>query len=332
MARARNIKPGFFKNEQLVELPFEYRLLFAGLWTLADREGYLEDRPKRIKMEVFPGDDVNIEKGLDALAKAGLILRYEAAGDRYIHIIKFLEHQHPHHKEPPSTIPKPGASPGLDGHATHTEPRTWPPCKGTKPGASPGQARGEPQSSPGLTRLIPDSLNLIPDSPSPHPDGYRDSTAPEPAPAGVGDEVAGRDRPPEPPGDPPPAAQATPYGLLAAELRRRGVRCTGSHPELIALVDDGFTTPEIVEALGVAAMGDAAPNPMNVGYLAKVTRTERAKAAKPARNREPAWWASESATEAKAREVGCWPARPAESWDQLRARIRERIAKLERAT
>ena len=50
MARSRNIKPGFFKNEDLLDLPYEYRLLFVGLWTLADREGYLEDRPKRIRM------------------------------------------------------------------------------------------------------------------------------------------------------------------------------------------------------------------------------------------------------------------------------------------
>ena len=49
MARARNIKPGFFKNEFLAEMPCEVRLLFIGLWTLADREGRLEDRPKRIK-------------------------------------------------------------------------------------------------------------------------------------------------------------------------------------------------------------------------------------------------------------------------------------------
>lgn len=324
MARARNIKPGFFKNEQLVELPFEYRLLFAGLWTLADREGYLEDRPKRIKMEVFPGDDVSVEKGLDALTKAGLILRYEAAGDRYIHIIKFLEHQHPHHKEPPSTIPKPGASPGLDGHATPVEPEVGSSCKGMKPGASPGQASGKPETSPS------DSGFLIPDSPSPHPDGYRVSTPPEPAPATVGDSVAGRDRPPEnpePAADPPP--DTTRYGVLSAELRRRGVRCTGSHPDLVALVDDGFALPEIVEALAVAAMADSAPKPMNVGYLAKVVRSERERAKRPARNREPAWWTSEAATEEKAREVGCWPARPAESWDQLRARIRERLAQRE---
>ena len=31
MARARNIKPGFFTNDLLAELPFETRLLFIGL-------------------------------------------------------------------------------------------------------------------------------------------------------------------------------------------------------------------------------------------------------------------------------------------------------------
>ena len=64
MARARNIKPSFFTNEDLVELPFEDRLLFIGLWTLADREGRLEDRPKRIKMAVFPADNVDVDASL----------------------------------------------------------------------------------------------------------------------------------------------------------------------------------------------------------------------------------------------------------------------------
>lgn len=47
MARARNIKPGFFINEDLVELPFSTRLLFAGLWIIADREGRLGERDRR---------------------------------------------------------------------------------------------------------------------------------------------------------------------------------------------------------------------------------------------------------------------------------------------
>jgi len=34
MARARNIKPGLFTNEVLVDLPAFDRLLFIGLWCL----------------------------------------------------------------------------------------------------------------------------------------------------------------------------------------------------------------------------------------------------------------------------------------------------------
>jgi hypothetical protein len=67
MARARNIKPSFFTNEELVELPFSTRLLFIGLWTLADREGRLEDRPKRIKMAIFPADNIDVDAALGEL-------------------------------------------------------------------------------------------------------------------------------------------------------------------------------------------------------------------------------------------------------------------------
>ena len=75
--RARNLKPGFFKNEQLAELPYECRLLFAGLWCVADREGRLEDRPRRIKMELFPGDSCDVDDMLNQLHRHGLIVRYE---------------------------------------------------------------------------------------------------------------------------------------------------------------------------------------------------------------------------------------------------------------
>lgn len=86
MARSRNIKPGFFTNEQLVALPFSTRLLFVGLWTLADRDGRLEDRPLKIKMQVFPGDAVDVEAGLCELATGDdpFIERYEADGLRII--------------------------------------------------------------------------------------------------------------------------------------------------------------------------------------------------------------------------------------------------------
>ena len=58
--RARNIKTGFYKNDQLAECSLAARLLFPGLWMMADRDGRLEYRPKRIKAEVFPYDDVDV--------------------------------------------------------------------------------------------------------------------------------------------------------------------------------------------------------------------------------------------------------------------------------
>ena len=105
MARARNIKPGFFTNDKLVELPIETRLLFVGLWTLADKAGRLEDRPKKIKMEVFPADNFDVETMLEALANSGFVVRYTVGGTACIEIVNWAKHQSPHHTERESTLP-----------------------------------------------------------------------------------------------------------------------------------------------------------------------------------------------------------------------------------
>ena len=89
MARARNIKPGFYKNEDLAECSVFARLMFPGLWMLADREGRLEDRQKRIKAELFPFDSVEVGPLLDELEKYGLIKRYEQNGIRVIQVVNF---------------------------------------------------------------------------------------------------------------------------------------------------------------------------------------------------------------------------------------------------
>lgn len=112
MARARNIKPGFYKNEDLAECSVWARLIFPGLWMLADREGRLEDRPKRIKGELLPYDTVEVEPLLAELAGHGFIRRYEICGERFISVIKFLEHQTPHGTE------KDGTCPSEDGYLT----------------------------------------------------------------------------------------------------------------------------------------------------------------------------------------------------------------------
>ena len=105
MARARNIKPGFFTNEDLVELDFATRLLFVGLWTVADRDGRLQDRPKKIKIDVFPADNLDIDAMLQALHNGGFINRYEVNGGKFIQITNWTKHQNPHHTEKASDIP-----------------------------------------------------------------------------------------------------------------------------------------------------------------------------------------------------------------------------------
>jgi len=105
--RARNLKPGFFKNEMLAELDPLVRILFAGLWGLADRDGRLEDRPKRIKAEVLPYDDCDVDAMLQVLADSpeAFIVRYSVDGRSFIEIPAFHDHQAPHYKEAPSEIP-----------------------------------------------------------------------------------------------------------------------------------------------------------------------------------------------------------------------------------
>lgn len=109
MARIRTIKPEFFTHSGLGELSAHHRLLFAGLWTQADRDGRLKDDPKKLKVVLLPYDDVDVNAMLTGLAEheEAFITRYEVKGEKYIQINNFLDHQHPHIKEPQSTMPAP---------------------------------------------------------------------------------------------------------------------------------------------------------------------------------------------------------------------------------
>ena len=108
MARARNIKPGFFKNEILGVADPLYSLLFEGLWVLADRSGRLEDRPLRIKGEVFPyREGLNVDAMLTWLESNGFIRRYTAQGKKCILVLEFVKHQNPHKNETESELPAP---------------------------------------------------------------------------------------------------------------------------------------------------------------------------------------------------------------------------------
>ena len=107
MARARNIKPSFFTNELLGTEDPMVSLTFAGLWCLADKEGILEDRPLRIKAELFPyRDNLDVNGYLTVLQRLGFIHRYVVNGVGYLQVINFEKHQCPHHTEKSKKYPK----------------------------------------------------------------------------------------------------------------------------------------------------------------------------------------------------------------------------------
>lgn len=96
-------------NEELAELEPLARLLFVYLWMLADREGRLEDRPKRIAAQALPYDrSADVGAMLDDLHKAGFITRYIASEVACIQILAFHKHQTPHVREADSSLPPPG--------------------------------------------------------------------------------------------------------------------------------------------------------------------------------------------------------------------------------
>lgn len=161
MARARNIKPSFFQNEELGELSPITRLAFIGMWTIADYKGCIEFRPKRLKVQLMPYDDCDFEQIANDLDKSGLIAIYTVAGQRYIKIVKFEQHQNPHKNERESGSDIPDFDQASSIGAGSSGIQNNPDKNGTAPADSPF--------------LKPSSLN--PDS------GLQGSSAQTPAPA-----------------------------------------------------------------------------------------------------------------------------------------------------
>ncbi|WP_318357655.1 hypothetical protein [Enterobacter sp.] len=177
MARSRNIKPGFFTNDELAECSPYARLLFAGLWTIADKEGRLDDRPKKVKAMVLPFDDVDCNDLLQQLHNHKFINRYQVNNEPYIQINNWKKHQNPHCKEAASEIPEQGkndegtgqeqCNSGEDTGKEDAESQQVIESEGAqdKHSSSTVLEQEEHTTNPADSlNLIPDSLNLIPDS------------------------------------------------------------------------------------------------------------------------------------------------------------------------
>jgi len=143
--RTRLLRPGFFESEELAALPPHARLLFEGLWLMADRAGRLRDRPAVIRATVFPYEPaVDVDAHLTELARAGFIARYTgSSGQQCLEVVNFTVHQNPHHREPDTKLPAPH------------DPAKFR-SKNAKPRKSRGLAAAEPRKCRADTDLDPD--------------------------------------------------------------------------------------------------------------------------------------------------------------------------------
>ncbi|HIJ83744.1 MAG: hypothetical protein HW380_223 [Magnetococcales bacterium] len=89
MARIRTIKPEFWTSDQVVACSLPARLLFIGLWNFSDDSGICPATPKRLKMQIFPGDNLTIDtlcEWLRELKDQRLLTEYEVNHRRYYQI------------------------------------------------------------------------------------------------------------------------------------------------------------------------------------------------------------------------------------------------------
>ena len=128
MPRIRTIKPSFWKDQKLGRMKRDVRLMFIGLWNLADDEGVVCADSCIIKSELFPFDEdlrvKTINEWIAQLTEALMIIPFTFSGESYYVIRTFKAHQSINRplesKIPLETIQKVLTEHSLNTHGTIT--------------------------------------------------------------------------------------------------------------------------------------------------------------------------------------------------------------------
>lgn len=108
----RVVKADFWRDTELIrELPIAGRMLYQGLWQLADDSGCVLDDAWEFKLYLFPLDaDVtpqDIQRWRDILVRLGKLIPYEAEGKACLYLKNFHKHQSLRSPGPPESAPLP---------------------------------------------------------------------------------------------------------------------------------------------------------------------------------------------------------------------------------
>ena len=202
MSRIRTIKPEFWTSEQILELSPQARLLFIGLWNFCDDGGVHVASPRKLKAEVFPGDDVTlaqVQGWMDELIGQRLVAAFTAnyqGETRQFWFVTGWTHQRiekPYLKYPQyqaekatPTIPQPVAdhSPTIPQPVADHSPQGGE-CKGVEGKGEERRGVEEAQSAaPALDPAPPAPLaELLPAEPVPEPTHKASSPSTKPVKA-----------------------------------------------------------------------------------------------------------------------------------------------------
>lgn len=96
MPRIRTIKPEFWEDEHIAQLPAVCRLFYIGCWNYADDQGVFKAHPVYLKSRIFPYDDIDTAEILTFLHKLEehkMIIKFSHERDDYYVIRRFSQHQ-----------------------------------------------------------------------------------------------------------------------------------------------------------------------------------------------------------------------------------------------
>ena len=112
MARIRSVKPEFWIDEKLaISTSRDARLIYIGLWNLADEHSRVRGSSAYLKGQLFAYDDdltpSTLGRLIDELEAASAVVRYVADGETYLYLPKLARHQRLEPDKVPSRLPAP---------------------------------------------------------------------------------------------------------------------------------------------------------------------------------------------------------------------------------
>ncbi|MFI5891945.1 hypothetical protein ACIA5D_17730 [Actinoplanes sp. NPDC051513] len=112
MARIRSVKPEFWDDQELAEqVSRDARLLYIGLWNLADEHGRLRGDARFVRGRVFPyDDDLSVDAVtmfLAELALVGKVIPYQTEAGIYLFLPNLARHQRLETEKVASKLPDP---------------------------------------------------------------------------------------------------------------------------------------------------------------------------------------------------------------------------------